>query len=60
VLRQGFLGSKPPAWTRWVLGLLGYDPATDELTDLFPGSGLVAAVADGMLPIHPDREEASA
>lgn len=45
----GFTGSKPPEWTRWVLASLGYDPATDTVDDLFPGSGQVAAVADGML-----------
>lgn len=47
--RQGFAGAKPPAWTRWVLAALGYDPASDELEDLFPGSGAVSAAADGML-----------
>lgn len=39
--RSGFVGSKPPAWTRWVLDALGYDPGADELVDLFPGSGAV-------------------
>ena len=46
---QGFAGAKPAEWTRWVLAALGYDPAADELVDLFPGSGAVAAAADGML-----------
>ena len=45
VLPQGFLGSKPPAWTSWVLAMLGHDPDTDEVVDLFPGSGAVARVA---------------
>lgn len=49
--RLGFAGAKPPAWTRWVLSMLGYDPATDTVDDLFPGSGSVAAAADGMLAI---------
>jgi hypothetical protein len=40
---NGFLGSKPPEWTQWVLALLGFDPATDTVDDLFPGSGAVAA-----------------
>lgn len=40
---QGFPGAKPPAWTRWVLDALGYDPETDTVTDLFPGSGAVTA-----------------
>ena len=50
---QGFLGSKPPEWTRWVLGILGYDPGLDELEDLFPGSGAITAAAAGMLPLPP-------
>lgn len=37
----GFIGAKPPAWTRWVLGALSYDPEQDEVIDLFPGSGAV-------------------
>lgn len=41
----GFPGAKPPAWTRWVLDALGYDPDVDELVDVFPGSGSVAAAA---------------
>lgn len=49
--REGFVGAKPPAWTRWVLDALGYDPDTDELVDLFPGSGAVSAAADGMLAL---------
>ncbi|WP_100813046.1 hypothetical protein [Microbacterium lacus] len=57
----GFVGAKPPEWTRWVLDALGYEPATDELVDLFPGSGSVAAAADGMLALagahHNPREE---
>lgn len=48
---SGFIGAKPPAWTRWVLDVLGYDPASDELHDLFAGSGAVAAAADGMLSL---------
>lgn len=42
---------KPAAWTRWVLDALGYDPAVDEVHDLFPGSGAVTAAADGMLSL---------
>lgn len=48
---QGFLGSKPPEWTRWVLAMLGYDPGLDELDDLFPGSGAVSAAAAGLLAL---------
>lgn len=47
----GFVGAKPPVWTRWVLDALGYDPAHDTLVDLFPGSGAVSAAADGLLPL---------
>lgn len=39
------VGAKPSAWTRFVLNLLGYDPAVDVVTDLFPGSGAVSRVA---------------
>lgn len=39
--RLGFYGAKPPEWTRWVLDAMGYDPALDEVTDLFRGSGAV-------------------
>lgn len=50
VRQQGFLGSKPPAWTAWVLNVLGYNADTDTITDLFPGSGAVAnAAAQGAL-----------
>jgi hypothetical protein len=47
--RRSFAGAKPPEWTRWVLAALDYRPGEDELVDLFPGSGAVAAAADGML-----------
>jgi len=49
-LNNGFPGAKPPAWTRWVLDMLGYDPETDTVDDLFPGSGAVAnELAQGVL-----------
>jgi hypothetical protein len=51
--RRGFAGAKPAEWTRWVLAALGYDSAADELVDVFPGSGAVAAAADGMLALAP-------
>lgn len=45
----GFTGSKPAAWSRWVLTMLGVGPL-DEVVDLFHGSGAVAAeVAQGRL-----------
>lgn len=40
--KSGFVGAKPAAWTRWILDALGYDHETDELVDLFPGSGAVS------------------
>lgn len=46
------VGAKPAEWTRWVLAVLGYDPATDTVDDLFPGSGAVTdaiAAASGAL-----------
>lgn len=47
---QGFPGAKPAEWTRWVLDALGYDPATDTIADLFPGSGAVSReIAQGTL-----------
>lgn len=48
--RLGFPGAKPPEWTRWVLEALCYDPSTDQIVDLFPGSGSVSAALDGLLP----------
>lgn len=42
--RRTFIGAKPPAWVEWVLDALGYDPETDRVDDLFPGSGVVAEV----------------
>lgn len=45
-----FIGAKPPAWTRWVLDMLGYDPETDTVDDLFAGSGAVAnEIAQGVI-----------
>lgn len=40
-----FAGAKPTAWTRWVLDALDYRPEEDQLVDLFPGSGAIAAAA---------------
>lgn len=47
---SGFAGAKPLAWTRWVLDALSFAPDSDEVIDVFPGSGAVAsAVAQGVL-----------
>jgi hypothetical protein len=49
-INNGFPGAKPPAWTRWVLDMLGYDQETDTVDDLFEGSGAVAKeLAQGVL-----------
>jgi hypothetical protein len=37
----GFVGAKPTAWTHWVLDALTFDPDSDSVDDLFPGSGSV-------------------
>lgn len=41
---RGFRGEKPPEWIRWVLAALAWDSATDDVSDLFPGSGAVGRV----------------
>lgn len=40
----GTLGAKPRAFCEWVLAALGYQNG-DELVDLFPGSGVMSALA---------------
>lgn len=45
----GFVGSKPEAWTRWVLDMLGYRPHEDTLTDLFAGSGSVSRASEMLI-----------
>ncbi len=44
-LRKGLTGAKPVKFCRWVLDMLGYDAAQDELVDLFPGTGIMGRVA---------------
>lgn len=41
-MRKGVPGAKPDAFNRWILELLGYEVG-DEIVDLFPGSGGMAA-----------------
>jgi hypothetical protein len=43
-----FLGRKPAAYCRWVLDLLGFEPETDTIDDLFPGSGAMGNVVAAM------------
>lgn len=42
-LQKGLTGAKPERFCRWVLDLLNYQPG-DELTDLFPGTGVMGRV----------------
>lgn len=42
-LQRGLTGAKPEAFCRWVLALLGWLPG-DEVTDVFPGTGVLGAV----------------
>lgn len=37
--KRGLPGAKPEGFNRWVLNLLGFDPYTDKLLDMFPGTG---------------------
>jgi hypothetical protein len=45
-----FRGAKPRRWVEWVLECMTYDPDTDEVIDLFPGSG---AVSDALAAHQP-------
>ncbi len=50
-MRRGLTGAKPERFCRWVLDLLGYLDG-DELTDVFPGSGVMGRVlAQGRLAV---------
>lgn len=50
-LKRGLTGAKPERFCRWVLDLLGYIDG-DEVTDLFPGTGVMSRVlAQGTLPL---------
>ena len=43
-MRKGLVGAKPDAFNVWVLDLLGFDPKTDTITELFPGTNGMAQV----------------
>jgi hypothetical protein len=47
--RNGFMGEKPVGYTHWILDALTYDPVTDSLTDVFPGSGAVSLAVSSYL-----------
>jgi hypothetical protein len=50
-LQRGLVGAKSERFCRWVLDLLGYVQG-DELTDLFPGTGIMGRVlAQGQLAL---------
>lgn len=38
-MKKGLPGAKPDAFCDWILNLLGFDPTTDTIDDLFPGTG---------------------
>ena len=42
-LKKGLSGAKPVAFCEWLIALLGINQ-TDELIDLFPGTGIVSEV----------------
>lgn len=42
--QRGLPGAKPETFARWVLDMLGYEDG-DELVDIFPGTGVLTAVA---------------
>lgn len=44
-LNKGLVGAKPPAVIEWAFRVLGLS-ADDELSDLFPGTGIVARTWD--------------
>ncbi len=45
-LKRGLTGAKPDAVCRWAFEMLGAEP-TDELHDLFPGTGAVTRAWEG-------------
>lgn len=44
-LKKGLTGAKPEPVCDWILDFLGFQPG-DEVDDLFPGTGVMSAVAD--------------
>jgi len=47
--RGGFIGQKPVEWTHWVLDAMSYSPGTDQVFDMFGGSGAVTAAIQSYL-----------
>jgi hypothetical protein len=52
--RKGFAGSKPFAWTNWVLDAMGYQNE-DTVDDLFSGSGAISAAIELRHSQDPDQ-----
>lgn len=48
-MRRGFTGAKPADVCHWAFEVVGADPS-DELIDLFPGSGAVQRAWEGWKP----------
>lgn len=46
-----FQGQKPESYTHWILDALTFDPWTDVVVDMFPGSGAVARAVE-TYPAH--------
>lgn len=46
-LKKGLTGAKPEKVCRWVLDLLNAQPG-DEVDDLFPGTGIMSQVVQGL------------
>ena len=44
--QRGLVGAKPARFNQWVLDLLAFDPAEDEMVDLFPGTAGMALTLD--------------
>jgi len=50
-LKKGLTGAKPERVCHWLFEALGAEP-TDEMTDLFPGTGAVTAAWDSWREIY--------
>lgn len=50
-MRRGLVGAKPDAFNVWVLDLLGFDPQTDTITELFPGTNGMARILATYEPV---------
>jgi hypothetical protein len=46
-MKKGLTGAKPQKVCAWILDLLNFQYGEDEIHDLFPGSGSMAATVAG-------------